>query len=79
MEASYRKAAETVAHDLMGTCQNLSFVLENHDMDGYDNNQDFCYILDSLVWECRQCGWWTEPCDVDDDDVCSGCRDYDNE
>ena len=74
----YRAAAETVAYDLMGTCQSLQGCLENHEMEGYDAVMEFCHALDLIAWECNVCEWWTEASDVDDNDVCSGCRDDDS-
>lgn len=70
----YRAAAAIVADDLMGRCQHLAFGLESHEIDGFDNNQEFCDVLDGLVWECKGCGWWTEPCEVDESDLCGECR-----
>lgn len=51
------KTVEEIANELQGTCQHLGTVLERHDMDGMDENMDFCLALDNLVF-C--CDWWFE-------------------
>lgn len=61
MSVDYRAAAEKVAHELQGTADSLHGVLERFDFEGYDQFDEFCDRLDSIVFECTQCGWW---CDV---------------
>ena len=62
---------ETIGHFLQGTCASLAGALEAHGMpEGYDNDSNFCTGLDNVAMECSCCGWWFEPCDLDDAMMC---------
>jgi len=71
------KTVEEIADELRGSCQMLSSVLERHDMDGADNDSDFCARLDALVFCCEICDWWHEQSEMGerDDDrwICEQC------
>ena len=73
--------AETIAHDLMGTCDSLQAALERREWDGADNDSSFCDGLDSLAFECLRCGWWFPICEMsereDADWCCADCGDDD--
>ncbi len=57
------KTPEDIAHELRGTCKHLSAILEENDMDGADNDLEFCRRLDAVVFCCESCEWW---CEVDE-------------
>lgn len=69
------RTAEQIADELQGTCTSLQAVLERHEMEGAENDQDFCYRLDSLVFECLQCSWWCEVSEMTDDPDYDWCCD----
>ncbi|AHJ10739.1 hypothetical protein P106B_56 [Rhizobium phage vB_RglS_P106B] len=60
------KTVAEIAEELRGTCQTLTIVLENNDMDGMDNDAAFCAELDSLVFCCERCDWWHEQSEMSD-------------
>lgn len=60
-------AAERVADKLIGTPDNLTFVLEELGMDGFDNNSTFCATLDARVFCCAVCDWWHDVGDTGND------------
>lgn len=61
------KTVDQIADELRGTCMSLQEVLERNDMDGEDNNLDFCHALDALVFCCETCNWWYEQHEMADD------------
>lgn len=71
------KAVEEVAEELRGTCDSLQTVLERNDMEGMDNDAEFCAALDALVFECECCMWWHEQSEMgernDDRWICESC------
>lgn len=72
------KIAADVAHELEGTSKFLTFVLEERELDGLDNNSTFCHHLDSLVFCCEKCDWWfsqSEMTDKVDQWICEECAD----
>lgn len=74
-----RERARDVAAELMGSCDSLHHVLgeaEEH----LNDDQDFCDALDEMVMQCNGCGWWNEPCMVnDEDDTCDNCEEPDSD
>ena len=62
-----------IAEDLRGTCQDI-----NEEKFGELDSGDLAEI-DSLVFECEQCGWWcgTDEMSSDIDQVCDECRESD--
>lgn len=73
------KTVDEIAYELQGSCQSLQNVLERHDMDGMDDDLEFCHALDRLVFCCEQCEWWFEQSEMGerDDDrwICRECTD----
>lgn len=78
-EQTTEEKARFIAEQIEGTCQSLHGVLEQHEMDGLDNDQNFCDTLDGLVFECKTCGWWFEMSEMSADPAhdweCDGCSD----
>ena len=68
-----RDRARDVAAELMGSCDSLHHVLGEHE-EHLNDDQDFCDALDEMVMQCNGCGWWNEPCMVNDDDTCDNCE-----
>lgn len=60
MASKWYDRAQTVADELMGTCQSLDAALERFGWEGADNNMEFCNALDDRVFCCCDCGWWDE-------------------
>mgnify|MGYP001604808864 CR=1 FL=1 len=63
--------AKIVAYGLMGTTSNIQNVATEKEL----NDSVFCSILDDIVFECTECGWW---CSTDerssvDDFICDQC------
>lgn len=71
------KTVEEIAEILRGSCESLGNVLEREDMDGMDNDAEFCARLDSLVFCCETCDWWHEQSEMgqrnDDRWICEDC------
>lgn len=70
------KTADDIAYALQGTCDSLHGVLEQHGMEGAEDDFDFTARLDALVFECEQCSWWfeiSEMCDEHDTWKCEDC------
>lgn len=68
-----RERAREVADELMGSCNSLHSVLGDAD-EHLQDDYDFLDTLDGLVAQCNGCGWWGEPCMVNDDcDTCDEC------
>lgn len=68
--------ARKVAEYLQGTCSSVAVALETL---GYDDelslDDEFCAVLDDLVFECTTCNWWYEQSEMADDDErqCEEC------
>lgn len=60
---------ESVAEDLLGTCQDLSAVVGDHLVEDWE----FQRQLREYAIRCPQCGFWFDPENVDEDDHCDGC------
>ena len=77
------KTVEEIAEELRGTCKILTFVLEQNDMDGMDNDSAFCSQLDAIVFLCECCEWWHEQSEMGDrnDDrwICQECTNEEGE
>lgn len=68
-----------VAERLMGTCKNLDDVVQDvFEDEGLDATSDIdiklLYELDETVMLCESCGWWCEPVELDDEQICEDCR-----
>lgn len=61
------KTPEQVADELQGTANSLSEVLGLYEMEGAENDQEFCDALDTHVFECVQCSWWCEISEMTED------------
>lgn len=74
-KTTHDKAVE-IAHALQGSCDSLQGQLEIRDWDGLDDDDEFCAVLDSLVFECEGCNWWfeiSEMCGEHDKWKCEDC------
>lgn len=71
------KTVAEIAEELRGSCDSLQNVFERHDMEGMDDDAQFCAELDSLVFCCEQCNWWHEQSEMADDVrgdwICEDC------
>jgi len=65
-----RERLDEVVDQLIGTCLPLSGVLTEEEME----DRIFLAALDERALECECCGWWYEPDELDDDQVCRDCR-----
>lgn len=73
---SWPKTAEDIADELQGTCMSMTEVLERHEMEGAEDDADFCYGIDSRIFCCELCGWWleiSEMCPDHDEWKCDDC------
>lgn len=69
---------EELAYDLAGTCQSLDMALENLFERPLESLEpDDLAELDSKVFLCRVCDWWSEISDMSNDPeqdwVCEDC------
>ena len=67
MSAETRAIAERIASNLQGTCRSLLVELEEIEREDLELNQEFCNVLDSLVFECTGCSWWCEISEMTND------------
>ncbi len=63
-----------IAEALQGTCQSLATALEYQGLEEHDTPQDMLEELDGLVMLCEVCGWWCEPFEMNDDNICNDCE-----
>lgn len=47
-----------IAEALRGTCDQLSSVLEQHDLMELEDDAEFLEWLDGEIFRCDDCGWW---------------------
>lgn len=69
--------AHEAAESLRGTCQPLDDILVGLLPDNtWEPPPEFCAVLDSLVFECDECGWWEEVSELSDGpgQVCLDCN-----
>lgn len=69
------KTPHDIAGELQGTCDSLTAVLERHEMEGAENDFDFCNALDSVVFCCLSCDWWCDVSEMTDDPDHDWCCD----
>jgi len=60
-----RKRAEQVAHDLLGTAGTMP--------DDVIETEGLAELVDDMVMECGFCGWWVDPNELDEDQMCADC------
>lgn len=68
------EAMAGVAEELMGTCQCLDTVLGENGFDIDDVPIELLSLLDEQVMVCETCGWWCEPCELNEEQVCEDCK-----
>lgn len=61
---------ETVAQELLGTCQEL------HDATTEEERDDIAFLtaLDHEVMRCESCCWWCESHEMYEDGNCEDCH-----
>lgn len=71
--------AETIielADELEGSCSNIDDRLVDY---GYSCLEevpiDLLRLLDDQVMICDECGWWCATHELNDDQICTDCRD----
>lgn len=63
-----QETANKIGEELLGTC-------DGDPPEWFLNDEDLCALLDELTMRCETCGWWCEPCEMDDDQNCEDCQD----
>lgn len=68
------KRAIEVAEAIVGTCKSLSDFATTDE----ENDLEFCNALDDEVFQCADCGWWSEISEVSENEnngeqVCTDC------
>lgn len=73
---------QAAKHDLLGTCERLSFYIERKELDVSEAELEDA-LLDVNIEPCQDCDWWHESGELDEDDrgrfVCIACYDPENE
>ena len=67
-----------VADFLIGTCKAVDDALCDQFGEGVtltDINFMLLQELDSITTECDSCGWWCEPSELNEDQICNDCAD----
>lgn len=62
-----QQTANKIGEGLLGTC-------DNDPPEWFLNDPDLCAMLDDITMRCECCGWWVEPCELDDDQECEDCQ-----
>lgn len=70
---------ESIADQLIGTCDSLDSVFDRLDYNEYRNNQVVLDAIDGQVFECQECSWWCEISEMTDEGTCQDCRKDDEE
>lgn len=73
MTKTVRQIAEEVAYELMGSSKSLLSALEHREREDLEMNTEFCAVIDSLVFECTDCGWWCGIDEMEGDWTCGDC------
>lgn len=68
------RLAIAIAEDLLGTTQNLTYVLEEFGVEFLEDDLAFTYTIDLHARRCEVCDWWVEPSELDDEDRCADCQ-----
>lgn len=68
---------EQIIYDLNGTCKSLHQALIEHDAEELEDNEDFLTYLDSQIFMCETCNWWSDLSEVAPSDngelICNDC------
>jgi hypothetical protein len=68
-----RELVESVADDLIGTCDSAIDRLENF------SDEDLQYF-DQICFRCETCGWWHEIGEMSEEfEICTSCAPEDEE
>lgn len=65
-----QEVAERAAEELQGSARSLDDVMTEEQRD----DVDVMRLLDELVFECPECGWWCEIAEQTDDGRCDDCN-----
>lgn len=72
-EEEFREWQQFIEHTLMGSCKAIESC-EDHDH--LLDNEFFCELLDSIIFNCETCNWWCEISEMGADGNQHGiCRD----
>lgn len=72
-----RNKMDNVVEQLVGTCNSLEDALQDEfgkDADTADFDGDLLRHLDDGTMLCEGCGWWAEPGELDDEQLCPDCQ-----
>lgn len=62
-----------IAEELQGTCDSLDDKLEERGVNIGSVPATLLQDLDMEVMLCSACGWWCEPCELDEEGNCNDC------
>lgn len=61
------------ANELLGTCKSLNDVLASRGLIFEELSSENCQVLDDNTVLCEGCGWWIEPEELNENQVCGQC------
>lgn len=70
------EAAQKIANKLLGWSVDITEGVEQAELGfGYDQGPVPMFkYLDTLAWRCKECDIWHPPRELDEDELCIGCR-----
>jgi hypothetical protein len=66
---------EQIVYDLQGTCNTLYGVLNHHEAEHLENNEQFLNYVDQHIFLCDTCGWWCEVSELSENEQFNECTD----
>lgn len=64
---------EELIESLYGTCQSLCECCEKHEIEEEDFSIEEIKQLDSEIFQCTSCGWWSEAGEQNEEGECQEC------
>lgn len=65
---------DNLADNLLGTCKSLEQACNEAGYSQDDLTVNELSKLNDKVIECTECNWWTDSYDINEEGVCSECR-----
>lgn len=74
-----RAKVQAIGEALLGTCESADTVaqriFQDEGLSLTDLDITLLEELDDITMQCECCGWWCEPGELNDNQVCNDCED----
>lgn len=64
---------QEIINSVQGTCSSLGYVCEGLGFNEDDLTLDQLSEIDDCYIQCPNCGWWVEPHELANEDMCEDC------